>query len=358
MITLTNISIKEVVQSLTEDRIIELVLALGADRYEDRGGFIVFPTICHNYNIEDASMKLYYYKNSHMFVCYTDCGDSFDIFELYERRYKLENKEYDFYKDVVLTIAGKDYRYSNTKNGFYNVYESIYNNEVQKPEVNIPSLNENLLNIYSNYCAAEWLDEGITEEAMKYFNIKYDIANNKIIIPHYDVNGRLIGVRGRALNDEDLVFGKYMPVTISGKLCAHPLAYNLYGLNLIKDNIKKKKLAIIAEGEKSSLLSYCLLGKDNNVCVASCGSSIHRYQIDLLIAAGAEQIIIAQDKEGETWEEQQKIFNKRKEVCEKYKNLVRMGMIWDNQNLLNLKDSPFDRGKETFLSLYKNTIFF
>jgi hypothetical protein len=34
-----------------------------------------------------------------------------------------------------------------------------------------------------------------------------------------------------------------------------------------------------------------------------------------------------------------------------------MGFIYDTNNLLKLKDSPFDKGKETFLKLYwENTV--
>jgi hypothetical protein len=34
-----------------------------------------------------------------------------------------------------------------------------------------------------------------------------------------------------------------------------------------------------------------------------------------------------------------------------------MGFIWDMENLLDLKDSPTDKGKEVFLRLYwKNTV--
>jgi hypothetical protein len=33
-----------------------------------------------------------------------------------------------------------------------------------------------------------------------------------------------------------------------------------------------------------------------------------------------------------------------------------MGFIFDKNNLLNLKDSPFDKGKEIFLKLYNSSI--
>lgn len=88
---------------------------------------------------------------------------------------------------------------------------------------------------------------------MKLYNIRYSILQNKIIIPHYDVDNNLIGIRGRALNEEDLVYGKYMPIQIENKIYSHPLMFNLYGLNIVKNNIKRLKTAIIAESEKASM---------------------------------------------------------------------------------------------------------
>ena len=44
---------------------------------DDKGNLIA-QTICHH----GSKFKLYYYPDSRMFHCYTDCGDSFDIYEL------------------------------------------------------------------------------------------------------------------------------------------------------------------------------------------------------------------------------------------------------------------------------------
>ena len=193
---------------------------------------------------------------------------------------------------------------------------------------------------------------------MKRFNILYDIKENKVIIPHYNEKGELIGIRGRALNQESVEAGiKYMPVEIEGQLLNHPLGYNLYGLNLVKDNIKRTGIALVAEGEKSVLQYETMFGKENNICVAACGSSFHTYQFELLTAAGARTILICFDKEGETWKEQQLYYNKLKKICLKYKNRCKMGFLWDTKELLNLKDSPFDKGQETFKKLYKGAIY-
>ena len=82
----------------------------------------------------------------------------------------------------------------------------------------------------------EWLEDGISKEAMDKYDIRFSIPQNKIIIPHYNVYGELVGIRGRALDPYEIEFvGKYMPVQIEGKWYAHPLSMNLYGLNYNKD---------------------------------------------------------------------------------------------------------------------------
>lgn len=343
-------------ESLTDEKVIELLAFLGNDEYINKDDCIIFKTICHNVDPEDASLKLYYYKKNHRFVCYTECGDSFNIYTLFERRYKLLGIKYNFYKDIILKISdGNVVHKDNT--GFYSVYESNYDKyRKTKPLVNLPHYNKNILNIYTSFATPEWLEDGISEEVMNIYNIKYSIVNNKIIIPHYDIDNNLIGIRGRALNENDLLIGKYMPVQIEGYTYSHPLSYNLYGLNVVKDNIKKYELAIVAESEKSALQYMTMFGKDKAICVACCGSSFHRYQLDLLLSCGAKKVLIAFDKEGETWEKRQKYYNKLYSICNKYKNFCKMGFIFDSSNLLNLKDSPFDKGKEIAMKLIEQGV--
>lgn len=341
-------------KKLSSERVIELVTELGSDNYIEKADFIQFKTICHNYDPEEASMKLYYYKKNKKFHCYTDCGDNFNIYELFKRRLTLLGKDYSFYQDIVLKIAGEESELEFNQTNKYNSDMDKYKKNIIN--LNIPIINSQVLNAFVFYPTPEWISDGISEESMKEYNILYSIGQNKIIIPHYNENGDLIGIRGRALNEEDLVFGKYMPILLNGKMYSHPLGYNLYGLNLVKDNIKKMKIAIVAEGEKATLQYNTMFGKDRNVCVATCGSTFHLYQLELLVRAGAEKILIAFDKEGENWKEQDKYYRKLKDICEKYKTRCNMGFIYDSQNLLKLKDSPFDRGKETFLKLYKNAI--
>lgn len=195
--------------------------------YEDREGYLVMPTVCHHSNIDDASMKLYYYKNTHIFYCYTEDG-AMSIFSFLKHFYEARDIDYDWFTDIYEVIRGCSYfnEHQNTTS-----YKSIRNDYILKKErQELPAYPDKIMECFIKYYPIEWLNDGISYEAMDKFNIRYSPSQNKIIIPHYDVNGRLVGIRGRALNQEDIdTWGKYMPIQIEGKWYSHPLSLNQIG---------------------------------------------------------------------------------------------------------------------------------
>ena len=46
---------------------------------------LFFPTICHNPYGAHMNMKLYYYKDSHLFRCYTECDETMNIFKVIQK---------------------------------------------------------------------------------------------------------------------------------------------------------------------------------------------------------------------------------------------------------------------------------
>ena len=120
---------------------------------------------------------------------------------------------------------------------------------------------------------------------MEKYYIRYSVSREQVIIPHFDIDGNLIGIRGRNLNDFALLNGKYMPVKIEGKFYSHPLSYNLYGLNFTKESIARKKIVFIFEGEKSTLLSDSWYD-ENSVAVSTCGNKLNKFQVNLLMKLG------------------------------------------------------------------------
>lgn len=354
---MSNIDFNQIIENLSDERVIQLVTELGSDEYIEKSDCIIFKTICHNENAEDASMKLYYYKKNKRFVCYTECGCSFNIFTLFEKRYNLLGLNFNYYRDIILKIAGNNISFQNNDNGFIKKYKSEYNKyNINKIQVDLKIYDSSILNTFTFFPTPEWLNDGIGIEAMKNHNILYSIEQNKIIIPHYDINDNLIGIRGRALNEEDIELGKYMPIQANNQFYSHPLAYNLYGLNKVKNNIKKYKMAIVAEAEKSVLQYETMVGQDKNIVTACCGSNLHKYQVELLLSCGAERILIAFDKEWSNNKEKEKYFLKLKSICNRYKNVCRMGFIFDFKNLLELKDSPFDKGYDICKNLIKQGV--
>ena len=177
----------EMAQNLPTSRVIELMTDLGATQHMETNNAVIFPTICHNHDADDASMKLYYYPKTHTFHCYTDCGCTFNIFEMFKKRYELLGESYDFYKDIVLKIEPSPIK--RKREEFVKKYETIYEQPNYDAEVHMPHINKGILNMYNFYPTPEWLNDGISEEAMRHYNILYSISDNKIIIPHYDKDG-------------------------------------------------------------------------------------------------------------------------------------------------------------------------
>jgi hypothetical protein len=188
--------------------------------------------------------------------------------------------------------------------------------------------------------------------------IKYDPVNGNILIPHYDEDSRLVGIRQRTLVQEQEIYGKYRPARIQGKLCNHPLAFNLYGFNQARPQIKQAQLAIIVEGEKSVLQYMSYFGTKSNICVAVCGSSISQYQFQLLLDAGVKEIVLGFDKDFQEMrgKEYDDVIKKIDNIYNKYKSRITISVLFDKWNLLGYKNSPLDCGKNAFLYLWRNRV--
>lgn len=145
---------------------------------------------------------------------------------------------------------------------------------------------------------------------------------------------------------------------INKVLYNHPLGMNLYNLNNSKDNIKIIKKAIVFEAEKSTLLYASYFGIENDISVACCGSNISAYQMQMLLDAGAEEIVIAFDRQFQEIGDNE--FKRLKanlvRTRNKYKRDVVVSFIFDKNKITGYKASPIDEGPEKFLQLFKERI--
>ena len=344
---------KQIIDNLDINSIVELMKKLGADRYEEKEKFFIFPTICHNINSAEASMKLYLYKDTKLFVCYTEDGNM-SIFKFLKTYYETRQIEYDWFEDIYNVVLNcGNFR---PKEGFDTIqYQSLKERyQIKKKTVELQQYSNGILDIFMKNYPVEWLNDGISRRAMDKYNIKYSVSQNKIIIPHYDINNNLIGIRGRALNEWEIEnIGKYMPIQIEKKWYTHPLSLNLYGLNHTKENIKKYGICYIGEAEKFCLQSESFFFP--NCSCAVCGSQFNKYQLDILMKnCRPKEIVICFDKEEKDKED--KYFFKLYNLCKKYINYCKMSFIYDTENLLKLKESPTDCGENIFKKLLERRI--
>ena len=364
-----NFDKKEVREALSLDNIFELLELWGGEPEYTAFG-IISATICHNPPGE-GSRKLYFYENSGLFQCYTGCADSsFDIFQLAMKVASIqEHKEYDL-NDAVRIIAYKfgiagteapDAETSDLEDWkIFDRYERIENLELKDYTVQLKEYDDIILSrLNYNVAITPWLNEGMTQEILDKARIGFYPGHDQITIPHYDKDNRFIGLRGRTLCAEEAErYGKYRPLMVNKIQYSHPLGMNLYNLNNSKENIKRMGKAIIFESEKSCLLYASYFGSENDISVACCGSNISAYQMNMLLEAGAKEIVIALDRQFQAIgdDEFKRLVIKLKKINNKYKNYVLISLIFDKKMITGYKDSPVDCGPDKFLQLFKERI--
>lgn len=359
---------KAIREELSIDNYFQLVTEWGGNPEFTPFGFIS-DTICHNPPGE-GSRKLYFYENSDLFKCYTDCDCAFDIFELTIKVAQIQSNRKIDLNDAVRYLAAKfnivialdDTEDIGLADWQYLIaYDKI--NDI--PTANqVPQLKEydkrilEPLAINPNYLTP-WINEHIKPEILAHAQIGYNFSTDQISIPHFDKDGRFIGLRGRTMVKEDAErFGKYRPMIINKQQYNHSLGLNLYNLNNSKDNIKRMGKAIVFESEKSTLQFQSYFGLENDISVACCGSSVSSYQIQLLIEAGAREIIIAFDRQFQELgdNEFKHLKTKLLSLHKKYKNEVLISFIFDKHLITSYKASPTDEGPEKFMQLFKERI--
>lgn len=360
----------EIKKQITLDQVFDLLVEWGGDPQYTTSG-IISTTICHNPPGE-GSRKLYYYDNEDggLFHCYTGCSDpTFDIFELAIKVADIQdNKHYDLndavralaYRFGIIEYIEEEEQSSLEDWKIFNRYDRINEIEIKDYSVSLKEYDDVILSRFNYKVKIEpWLKEEMTQECLDFAQIGFFPGGDQITIPHFDKDGRFVGVRGRALCQEEAErFGKYRPIKIGKQLYNHPLGMNLYGLNWAQDNIKTIGKAIVFESEKSVLKYISYFGIENNIAVACCGSSISAYQIHMLIAAGAKEIVIAFDRDFEELGDathKRRITNFRK-LHNRYKNYVNLSCINDKAMITGLKSSPIDEGPEKFLQLFKERV--
>lgn len=355
-------------ETITEDQILDLLEEFGATPYGAiKENEIWFNTICHG----GDSHKLCYFRNSKTFYCYTNCGKM----SLFTLVMKVRDCNFSESVNFIARRLGISNRYGfnvklpriNQELNQIDHYISLRKSKIKNQIKNLPRINEKILDYFETDVFYQgWIDEGISIETMQLFNIRWYESQKHIIIPHYNVNGELVGIRRRSLQKKDKD-NKYMPEIIEGIQYAHSLNFNLYGLDKHINGIRKTKKVVIVESEKSVMLAHDYYGEDAFV-IATCGFNISNWQRDMILSLGVEEVMLGYDKdfiptdfenvseEDPEYKKYIRYVKRLYSLAYKFTAYCRTYILWDFDCLLQKKDSPFDRGKETLEKIMKDKI--
>lgn len=342
---------KDIVNSLNENDIFSILEDLDAEPIMTTNA-IISKTICHE---DGDSHKLYYYPNNRVWVCYTHHCKIGNIFNLIMRVRNCDFREAYHYVCEKFNIKKEGVYADILDMSFFSKFDKKFDKPTLK------KIDGSILKNYYNLVYEGWLDEHISIETMIKYNILFSIPNYRIIIPHYDLEGNLIGIRRRNLKEGEVLKGKYMPEFINGIQYNHPLGSNLYGYCSSKKKIIDSRVMVLFEGEKSVLQldGYnCGLGG-----VALCGSSLTDIQLtlllDIVISNNIDEVVIGLDKEYQKVGDKLEEFYKEKiriGFVDKLLPYVNVSVIWDEDGLLDMKDSPTDKGEDVWNTLFERRV--
>lgn len=186
---------------------------------------------------------------------------------------------------------------------------------------------------------SSWREEGISDESLKKFCVKYDSFSDRIVYPIRDPDGIIVNIGGRTLDPDwkEKKLRKYCYFYPWGTM------QTIYGYAENLKAILDKHEIILFEGAKSVMIADSWGIKN---CGAILTSHVNPNQMKLLAKLGCD-VVFALDKDVRVRDDHNiKIL----------KDYVNVYYIYDYEDLLNDKDSPVDQGEDVFNKLYERRL--
>lgn len=218
--------------------------------------------------------------------------------------------------------------------------------EISEPEFSMKTYDESELDEYIGFYNTMFLKDGISFESQEKFGIGYDALSNRVTIPIYSLDNKLIGIMGR-YNGKCEKEERWLPIIP----CSRSLT--IYGFNENYQSIQEKGMAIIGESEKFVMQADSF---GCHIALATSGCHISDTQAKHIKSMFLPKIILAYD-EGLSEEDIIAEAEKLKMDNQIYKNQV--GYIYDREHKYlpeGSKASPSDLGKEVFSTLVKECV--
>lgn len=278
------------------------------------------------------NISIRFERNENVYVNDFARGVSKDIFS-----YIIQEKSVTF-RDVIqktkqILKLGDDWQPQQRFSLFGGIYDSIAR---ANKEIRLKTYDETILDRYECCGNLRFLRDNISLEAQKFWDIRFSIVEQSIIIPVRNEYGEIVGAKARINRDPEEGESKYYyPINFSSSQVLYGYSENyqyLYGNDVI-----------VVESEKSVCQGWCFNARN---IVALGSNSISEKQTKLLLQLQPKRLILAFD-EGLPFEQIQRNADILKDFATIFTPEI---WYWDADQDLDIdpKSSPTDMGKEKF----------
>ena len=338
---------------LTEDRIIELMDALGAPLMKADGNYLVFPSICHQSDPLAHSAKLWLYLDSMQYKCWS-CGFSGDTISLVQHVKHLDFNQAITYICSTLHLQVGQVEQNEQLDNWAELRRFLPNAEPEPCK--LATYDPAVLSLFDHLYPQDWLDYGITKDTLDKFGVGWYARQACISIPVV-FNGQLVGVRGRYTREHDVAKGKYRPIcTLDGQVLKFPSGACFYGYDQNRAAIEKSRQVVLFESEKSVLKAP---EYDLHNSIAVFGSNISKQHIQLLLELGVNEVVLAMDSDYHVvGDDEFKFFVvKMKKLAAKLRSYFNVSIVYNNQGYdmykCNMMDIPYEQAMKLWESRVK-----
>lgn len=184
-----------------------------------------------------------------------------------------------------------------------------------------------------------WIDEGIRVDVMRDMGVRYDAFDDRIVFPIRDYEGNIVSVCGRTCvpDFKERKMRKYTYLQQIGTVDT------LYGFSDCKDEIFRSREIILFEGAKSCMKMYGW-GHRNACAILTSHLSVNQFRFLIRLASFHNvRIVFALDSDVDVY--------KDKNIL-KLTSYARVEWARNRDSMLEAKESPVDRGADTWMKLY------